>query len=638
MLWMLWGCGGAPGDPQTEPAQDTQVVSEDPCEVLGLAKQEFQDAADSSALYATAADFTIPTADGDWSYKEAWTGCDNVLVIEDEPTQTQSADYSIWEKKKDIKAFFQLVPKNTQIVFISTLQNDEDRAARLADLAGLVEEVLVDKLEEGEDDWWRPRIVYSTERSKKIEGWFGEAMADPGWGIGIDRFQRHRYIGSYADPDRYNSGYGWFDPNMEMAANEARYYNFEFDRQAAMDAEGATEVPLFRGERVAGNLDVTVQLPDASELATYDTMTVDLYMGCEGEGEYGYCPAWDYMAYLYVCDMPLDGGNPYGSETCQPYVAEVMGLCASDGVVGKDSCREDAECQPAADTVGDSAGADTQGATDTSAPAEPTVTYSCEGYEASIAADTQVGSCFEPGGATVEASYTCNSEGTGYGDLACACDTEIGRWITTYHREGRWWYDVSPYLPLVAHGGEQTFRFDTTGPYELEGSLRFSDQGKDTRPDEVAYLHSGGTINESYNENHPPVTVDVPADATSVSLAVVVSGHGMADPGNCAEFCDIDHEFTIGGETFNFDSEEAGGARDCMEQVSDGTVPNQYGTWWYGRSNWCPGKEVKTEVVDITHLVTPGEPAEVAYQAWFEGADYTGSATIRMHSWMVFGR
>ena len=48
-------------------------------------------------------------------------------------------------------------------------------------------------------------------------------MLNPGWGAGIDRFQRVRYIGSYADYSRYDSGRGWFAPNLSMAANEAVY-------------------------------------------------------------------------------------------------------------------------------------------------------------------------------------------------------------------------------------------------------------------------------------------------------------------------------------------------------------------------------------------------------------------------------
>ena len=65
-------------------------------------------------------------------------------------------------------------------------------------------------------------------------------MRDPGWGFGIDRFQRIRYIGSCADPLRYDENAQWFRPNLPMAANEAVFYNFEKTREDALTAERAT--------------------------------------------------------------------------------------------------------------------------------------------------------------------------------------------------------------------------------------------------------------------------------------------------------------------------------------------------------------------------------------------------------------
>jgi hypothetical protein len=376
---------------------------------------------------------------------------------------------------------------------------------------------------------------------------------------------------------------GWFAPNLSMAANEARYYNFEAERQAALDAEGATVVPIFTGERVAGNVYVDVDLPAESELAAFDTLTLDLTMGCEGEGEYGYCPAWDYMAYLYRCSVET-AENAQTSTPCQPLIP------ASEGVE-------------------------------------------------EVPADTLECSCNAPGGTVETAIQTCNSDGTGFEDCACSCNTEIGRWITTYHREGRWVHDVSAILPYVDDGGPQRYRFHTTGPYELTMDMRFSNAAKEARPQEILPLFTGGTINPDYNTNHPAVTVSIPADATKVELATVISGHGMNDPGNCAEFCNITHHFNIDGQgEIERSFSEAGGTLDCMDKVDEGTVPNQYGTWWYGRNGWCPGKDVPTVSTDITDWVTPGTDATISYEALFNGSDYTGSATILLRSYAVISR
>ena len=84
---------------------------------------------------------------------------------------------------------------------------------------------------------------------------------------------------------------------------------------------------------------------------------------------------------------------------------------------------------------------------------------------------------------------------------------------------------------------------------------------------------------------------------------------------------------------------EAGDSTDCMDKVSEGTVPNQYGTWWYGRSGWCPGKEVQLVMQDITEYVTPGEDAVVDYEGYYNGAPYPSSgANIVMSSWVVVSR
>lgn len=42
------------------------------------------------------------------------------------------------------------------------------------------------------------------------------------------------------------------------------------------------------------------------------------------------------------------------------------------------------------------------------------------------------------------------------------------------------------------------------------------------------------------------------------------------------------------------------GSRGAAAQVSFGVVPNQYGTWPFGRAGWCPGQHVDWWEVDVT--------------------------------------
>ena len=55
----------------------------------------------------------------------------------------------------------------------------------------------------------------------------------------------------------------------------------------------------------------------------------------------------------------------------------------------------------------------------------------------------------------------------------------------------------------------------------------------------------------------------------------------------------------------------------CMssEAISNGTVPNQYGTWGYGRAGWCPGQDVAPHIVEITENVVLGEENIIDYDA-----------------------
>ncbi len=602
------GPTGTTGDSDSAPT----VVEGDICDHLGLGRRDLvEDLEPIQELDALVPAFVINTTEGEWDLREHWTGCESFLFLQDEPAQNRGWPTPVWDR--DHADFLETLPLNTHVFFASLDSKSDDRTAILEALKEELDDAMT-YMDEERQAWLADKLHYVTDRGYSVADPMGDAFKSPGWGSAVDRFQRFRYIGSYADWERYDSSYGWFEPNLAMVTNDARYYNFEAERDDWMAVEDATVVPVFVGEEVRGSTTVTVELPDAETLAGFDTLTLDCTQECVGDGEYGDCPAWDYMAYLYRCSEPV-GDNAYADTPCQEAVAEVSGLCTVDGVETKTPCTEDADCVTKAEEV-----------------------VSCVGHEPAIAADTLPGQCVDPLGEVTDVTHTCNVDGSGYDELSCGCSTEIGRWITTYHREGRWVYDISAMLPLLSDGGEQTFRYDTSGPYEVLADLRFSNQGKAERPQETVYLFSGGTMNSTYNDGREPVEVDIPAQATKVELATVISQHG-ADGNNCGEFCDLCHHFTFDGD--EGDSvvhcfPEATTPTDCMERVDEGTVPNQYGTWWYGRAGWCPGKEVPTVMVDVTDQVTPGQTASIQYAGLTpQGNAYDGSATIRMRSWLV---
>lgn len=104
-------------------------------------------------------------------------------------------------------------------------------------------------------------------------------------------------------------------------------------------------------------------------------------------------------------------------------------------------------------------------------------------------------------------------------------------------------------------------------------------------------------------------TIAIPAGTTRAELRVVATGHGQGNRFNCAEFCKLVHEFTVGGTPFSFDPWRD----DCDENPLGST---QAGTWKYGRAGWCPGAYTLPQVLDITSAVEPGQEVTIAYDSF----------------------
>ncbi|XP_059194293.1 uncharacterized protein si:dkey-256h2.1 [Centropristis striata] len=230
------------------------------------------------------------------------------------------------------------------------------------------------------------------------------------------------------------------------------------------------------------------------------------------------------------------------------------------------------------------------------------------------------------------------------------CNTELGRWITAFRRgTGRWLTDVSPLLPLL-DSSRCTLTMKTPPwamPWVVSLNLRFSvsnhtdNDAEKLRPFRVKSLFSGGTFNKNYNKRFKPVKVSVPASAKKVELYAVITAHGE-DDNNCGEFCVTSHHFLINNvynNTLTFDS--AGTPLGCTLRVKDGAVPNEAGTWLYGRGGWCDGLQVDPWRTDITKQLNMSkfEPNTVVYFGLFEGKDPKPSKDpgyIIMSSFLVF--
>jgi hypothetical protein len=225
------------------------------------------------------------------------------------------------------------------------------------------------------------------------------------------------------------------------------------------------------------------------------------------------------------------------------------------------------------------------------------------------------------------------------------CNREVARWITTYWREGRWVTDITGMLPLLS-GGRKHLRWYAGGQWDPRRteyittlSLRYSYRGRGLRPVSVVPLWTGGDWNPSYDAMHPPMRVSVPADIRRVELYTLVTGHGGVQPTNCAEFCNHEHRFNVGGTELLRSFPEARSPDACARRVGEGVVPNQHGTWYFGRGGWCPGHDVAPWVRDVTVQARPGSTVELRYTTTYGGRAVSANlGNIVLASYLIFWR
>lgn len=168
------------------------------------------------------------------------------------------------------------------------------------------------------------------------------------------------------------------------------------------------------------------------------------------------------------------------------------------------------------------------------------------------------------------------------------------------------------------------------------------------RPIKIVPLWPGGTFNNTYNSRQNFISVTTPAspNVIAAALVVTVTGHGM-DGSGCGEFCPVTHKFSINGGTDRVLAFSSAGTQwGCANGDGNangapfGQVPNQYGTWFYGRHGWCPGQAVQPMAWDVSYDVAfPGQMNVLQYSASLYGSAYTGTGTaaeIVLTAYLVF--
>jgi hypothetical protein len=538
--------------------------------------------------------FTVPTTQGPWSFEQQFTGQDHYVFLVYTPgtfrfsngTDLSQAlfdgplDELLTKSPRNVHYFF-LWNRNEQ-GFNEFVTNANNAFALLS----------------AEDQaHWRPRVHFVTQQANMLPGWVGNLVRtrisamlpykryDP-FQFAIDRNQRVREVGQLGTLTN-----GGIAPDLTYLAHEPQYYEFEAQREDRLRADNATVVNLVTNQRVDDwegprNWRDAVQyaeanLPDAATMARFDTLEVDFEMHCPSHRD-GECGAWDYIADLRIC--------------------EDVAPSADAGVDGaSDAARADANDGDANNTDASS----------------------------------------DASGDAAEEMFRPRRAG---------CDREVARWITPYWREGRWVTDISQMLPLIAQGGRRTFRwyskhqFDPREvPYYISLSFRLSNRSRGMRPSEVRTLWSseGEAFNSTYDSRHAPQTFTVPAGVRKVELYSLITGHG-AESGQCAEFCNHTHSFTVNGaapSVIRFPEAQTGDG--CALRVNEGVAPNQHGTWYFGRGGWCPGQDVRPHVTDITAQLRMGQSNTVAYTTGLNGNPLTAGrsyGSINHVTYLIFWR
>ena len=228
------------------------------------------------------------------------------------------------------------------------------------------------------------------------------------------------------------------------------------------------------------------------------------------------------------------------------------------------------------------------------------------------------------------------------------CMTETGavetffKIISGYATGGRWTQDVSHILPHLRAGGDIPMRVNWVGAEngDLHANIQIrlydleDDESEDPRDAVHLALFAGSRFDEAYSERLPHYRFTPPPGTTRVTMKTHATGHGGGGNGTCAEFCTLGQHVHINGQTFDHDWVQMS-SWDCAARVDQGVTPNQWGTWYFDRSNWCPGWTAEVWEIDITDVVDLDGPNEIQWSGSYQG-DWPEKGSLHNKPWLTF--
>lgn len=252
----------------------------------------FSDGPYGSAPYDIAAPFVIPTLDGDWDFRANWSDNDCYVFIM--YAQGHSYGDPLW--KSSVAGMLNSPSSNVHYFFLSYAENTLTAKSDVLGMKSRVDDAF-SKMSQGQRDHWSSRVHFVEKPARSLDGWVGDVVRRTGYFVfSIDRFQRLRPAGLF----------GFLGspllPELSFAANEVRYFNYEWDLQQRLSGSNDLVIPIIRDDSTAGaRYSGAVMLPDAATMASFDNMEIELSLDCLHRADKP-CFEWDYLVNLYLCD------------------------------------------------------------------------------------------------------------------------------------------------------------------------------------------------------------------------------------------------------------------------------------------------------------------------------------------------
>jgi hypothetical protein len=323
LLPLLFACTSTDDKPpsDTEPAGgdtgDTAPAPVDTCVLRGLTEREWDATGTDGDFDSVAPDFTLNQLDGTtWTYSAAFTGCDSVVSVTYDP----AVDYPNMTTTGDVRRWLEATPMDVDYLLWIDAFKASDREAGLTTLKDTID-TAIGKLDDPDAQaFWTTHIHYVTDAPNNPDGaeWiatlnrtYGGSSLPMNWGI--DRFQVVRELGYLSDPVT-----GWEETPPEFLAYEVGHFDYQSDLQDRLDAEAATVLSPFVDTAERG---ASVEFPDATTMAGFDTMELDLSFICNGHPDATGCGEWDYLAYTYLCD----NDDPATTDVDESYTCTEIG-------------------------------------------------------------------------------------------------------------------------------------------------------------------------------------------------------------------------------------------------------------------------------------------------------------------------